>query len=157
MLEPWRESFGSREFVFGLEHLRPQSPSRCRQRSRLTGSKWAFTEGRNTSNPASHCDIAWAGALATHAHTQRKTTIGCAILHDDGTISSSDDPRRELTEQERIISMMHSNDPRIWQRVGQLTNSLIGSPLIRRRSVIRRFPHCTAELIWYYMYITRLL
>jgi len=28
-----------------------------------------FTEGRNTFNPASHCDIAWAGALATEAHT----------------------------------------------------------------------------------------
>lgn len=27
--------------------------------------KWHFTEGRNMLNPASHCDIAWAGALAT--------------------------------------------------------------------------------------------
>ena len=27
-----------------------------------TGTRWAFNEGRNTSNPASHCDIAWAGA-----------------------------------------------------------------------------------------------
>jgi phage FluMu gp28-like protein len=36
-----------------------------------TGTRWAFNEGRNTFNPASHCDIAWAGALATHAHTSR--------------------------------------------------------------------------------------
>lgn len=28
-----------------------------------TGTKWAFSETRNTLNPASHCDIAWAGAL----------------------------------------------------------------------------------------------
>jgi phage FluMu gp28-like protein len=30
-----------------------------------TGTRWAFSEGRNTLNTASHCDIAWAGALAT--------------------------------------------------------------------------------------------
>jgi phage FluMu gp28-like protein len=37
-----------------------------------TGAKWAFSEARNTLNPASHCDIAWAGALATYAHTERQ-------------------------------------------------------------------------------------
>jgi phage FluMu gp28-like protein len=36
------------------------------------GNKWIFTEGRNTYNPASHCDIAWAGALASHAHGLKK-------------------------------------------------------------------------------------
>ena len=36
-----------------------------------SGTKWVFTEGRNNSNPSSHCDIAWAGALATHAHDYR--------------------------------------------------------------------------------------
>jgi phage FluMu gp28-like protein len=35
-----------------------------------TGTRWTFTEGRNTFNPASHCDIAWAGALATYADTE---------------------------------------------------------------------------------------
>jgi len=30
-----------------------------------SGDKWKFTEGRNLLNPASHCDIAWAGALAS--------------------------------------------------------------------------------------------
>lgn len=32
-----------------------------------SGKKWKFTEGRNLLNPSSHCDIAWAGALATKA------------------------------------------------------------------------------------------
>src|SRR2546423_1034427 len=29
-------------------------------------TKWVFSESRSIHNPASHCDIAWAGALATH-------------------------------------------------------------------------------------------
>ncbi len=45
-------------------------------RKSYTGTKWAFSESRNTLNPASHCDIAWAGALATHAHIQRKHSAG---------------------------------------------------------------------------------
>jgi phage FluMu gp28-like protein len=36
-------------------------------RKTYIGKKWIFTEGRNTFNPNSHCDIAWAGALATKA------------------------------------------------------------------------------------------
>ncbi len=43
------------------------------------GSKWAFSEGHNTLNPASHCDIAWAGALATHAHTENRCTVGAEV------------------------------------------------------------------------------
>lgn len=31
------------------------------------GGKWVFSEGRNMLNPASHCDMAWAGALSSHA------------------------------------------------------------------------------------------
>ena len=36
-------------------------------RKYYTGTRWTFDEGRNTFNPASHCDIAWAGALASYA------------------------------------------------------------------------------------------
>jgi phage FluMu gp28-like protein len=57
-----------------------------------TGIRWTFTEGRNTFNPVSHCDIAWAGALASHAHTNRRCTIGAAVLMEDGTIWSTDHP-----------------------------------------------------------------
>ena len=32
-----------------------------------TGTRWTFAEGRNTLNPLSHCDIAWAAALASYA------------------------------------------------------------------------------------------
>ena len=41
-------------------------------RKAYSGVKWVFSEGRNNHNPASHCDIAWAGALASHAHTSKK-------------------------------------------------------------------------------------
>jgi phage FluMu gp28-like protein len=40
----------------------------------FSGRTWKFTEGRNLLNPASHCDIAWAGALATKADQS-----GCEI------------------------------------------------------------------------------
>ena len=33
----------------------------------FAGKTWKFTEGRNLRNLASHCDIAWAGALASKA------------------------------------------------------------------------------------------
>ena len=40
-------------------------------RKNYVGQRWVFTESRNLENPASHCDIAWAGALATEAHLTR--------------------------------------------------------------------------------------
>ena len=43
------------------------------------GSRWIFMEGNNSSNPASHCDIAWAGALATHANSLRRFSAGGAV------------------------------------------------------------------------------
>jgi phage FluMu gp28-like protein len=44
-----------------------------------TGTRWVFSEGPNTFNPASHCDIAWAGALATHAHSQSQFSVGAEV------------------------------------------------------------------------------
>jgi phage FluMu gp28-like protein len=52
-------------------------------RKAFAGAKWAFSEGRNTLNTASHCDITWAGALATHAHTERKAGAGAAVIYDN--------------------------------------------------------------------------
>jgi phage FluMu gp28-like protein len=66
-------------------------------RKSFTGSKWVFSEGTNTLNPASHCDIAWAGALSTHAHTERRCTAGAAVLFEDGTIFDSEYGYRELS------------------------------------------------------------
>ncbi len=43
------------------------------------GSKVAFSEGQNALNPASHCDIAWAGALATFAHTERRCEVWALV------------------------------------------------------------------------------
>jgi len=83
-----------------------------------TGTRWTFTEGRNTFNPASHCDIAWAGALASHAHTENKGSVGAAILMDDGTMMTGeelvarDKARAKLSPEERLL---WSNDPRIWR------------------------------------------
>ncbi len=51
-------------------------------RKAYTGSRWIFSEGRNSLNAASHCDLAWAAALATHAHTDSKYEEYWAILVD---------------------------------------------------------------------------
>jgi len=45
-------------------------------RKTFHGSKWIFSEGSNTFNPASHCDIAWAGGLATEANNCACQGIG---------------------------------------------------------------------------------
>ena len=86
-------------------------------RKAFNGSKWAFSEGPNSNNAASHCDIAWAGALATHAHTERRCTVGAAVLMEDGTWWSSDDPqpRPVESEEQRVRRLMLSDDPRIWR------------------------------------------
>jgi phage FluMu gp28-like protein len=47
----------------------------------FSGTKWIFTESHNSSNPASHCDIAWAAALATHAHANRRPSIGAIVVY----------------------------------------------------------------------------
>lgn len=39
-------------------------------RKTWSGAKWVFRESVNPLNSASHCDIAWAGALATAADTE---------------------------------------------------------------------------------------
>ena len=80
-----------------------------------TGTRWTFNEGRNTLNPASHCDIAWAGALATHAHTERKCSVGAAIIMEDGTILTGE----ELVAREKNGApgehLLWSDDSRIWK------------------------------------------
>jgi len=76
------------------------------------GTKWVFSEGRNIHNPASHCDIAWAGALATHAHTERKCSVGAAVAHEHGNIIYDADMTPEEANQRR---MLLSNDPAIWK------------------------------------------
>src|SRR5213079_932796 len=58
-------------------------------RKSYTGTKWVFSESRNTYNPASHCDIAWAGALATAAHMQRRSGIGATVLLANGVFLHS--------------------------------------------------------------------
>jgi len=40
---------------------------------------WIFMEGNNSSNSASHCDIAWAGALATQANNLKRFSL-CSRL-----------------------------------------------------------------------------
>jgi phage FluMu gp28-like protein len=42
-------------------------------RKAFIGGKWVFSETRNSFNPASHCDIAWAAALASYAHSVKRS------------------------------------------------------------------------------------
>ena len=44
------------------------------------GNRWIFCEGTNTLKPASHCDIAWAGGLATEANNCQGQGIGAMVL-----------------------------------------------------------------------------
>lgn len=48
-----------------------------------SGGRWVFGEGRNTLNPASHCDIAWAGALASHADAINQAEVAAFLIDDD--------------------------------------------------------------------------
>ena len=49
-------------------------------RKSFQGKSWSFSESRNHLNPASHCDIAWAGALATHAHLENRFSAGGIVI-----------------------------------------------------------------------------
>jgi hypothetical protein len=44
-----------------------------------TGTKWTFTEGKNPYNTASHCDIAWAGALSSEVHAQKRSVAWAMV------------------------------------------------------------------------------
>jgi phage FluMu gp28-like protein len=83
-----------------------------------TGTRWAFSEGRNTLNAASHCDIAWAGALATHAHVETPCSTGCLVAYDyhDGVNAANAAAFGRLSPEERLL---WSEDPRIWGRWGR--------------------------------------
>jgi phage FluMu gp28-like protein len=48
----------------------------------FNGNKWSFTEGKNGLNAASHCDIAWAGALANEAPNYGEGVL-CTVVYDD--------------------------------------------------------------------------
>lgn len=91
-------------------------------RKAYTGTKWAFSEARNSLNAASHCDIAWAGALASYAHSEKPDGLWACVLLEDGSISHSDGhvtpPPTPTPEDEarRLHELMWSDDPRIWRR-----------------------------------------
>ena len=75
-----------------------------------TGTRCVFSEGRNTLNLNSHCDIAWAGALATHAHAESKSGAGGMVVYDhwDGGAAYS-----KLSPEAKLL---WSDDPAIWHR-----------------------------------------
>jgi hypothetical protein len=85
------------------------------------GVRWNFSESKNLMNPASHCDIAWAGALSTFAQMENKNTgAGGVVIMEDGSALYSDQIRvspAPETEEERVRRMLMSNDPRIWSRL----------------------------------------
>jgi phage FluMu gp28-like protein len=82
-----------------------------------TGTRWTFTEGRNTFNASSHCDIAWAGALASHAHLENPPSVGAAILLENGTILTGEQlvAAQNGSEEDRVRAMLLSDDPAIWR------------------------------------------
>lgn len=81
------------------------------------GTRWV-KETSNTLNPASHCDIAWAAALASCAHASARCQAGCTVLHDNFTFDGKEyhsltgGPRHPLTREQ---AMLLSDDPNIWR------------------------------------------
>ena len=81
MFKPFNFAGGKHDLGFGLmnqlsvaEKVFPRSEPDVAQdyfslRKIFSGKRWVFSEGRNLLNASSHGDIAWAGALATHADT----------------------------------------------------------------------------------------
>jgi hypothetical protein len=65
------------------------------------------------SNPASNCDIAWAGALSTYAHTESSSCqVGAAVLRENGPVYYGDRRRPGQTPEQNMIL---SDDPAIWR------------------------------------------
>jgi phage FluMu gp28-like protein len=78
-----------------------------------TGTRCVFSEGRNILNPHSHCDISWAGALATHAHIETSShQVGAAVLTENGPVYYGDWRRPGQTPEKAMIL---SDDPAIWR------------------------------------------
>jgi hypothetical protein len=62
----------------------------------FSGKSWKFTEGRNLLNPASHCDLARAAALASHAAGQNPPA-GPVILFENTRLSRALPDRADRT------------------------------------------------------------
>ena len=62
--------------------------------------------------PASQCDIAWAGALATHAHIARRCEAGAAVVHEHGNVIYEAGVDQN---QSNLKRMLLSDDPAIWK------------------------------------------
>jgi phage FluMu gp28-like protein len=78
-----------------------------------TGTKWLFTEGRNNHNPASHCDIAWAAALSTHAHIENDSGgVGAIVVMETEAAQrlASTNPQKAHDHD-----LLWSDDPSIWR------------------------------------------
>jgi hypothetical protein len=82
-----------------------------------TGARCTFTECRNRLNPASHCDIAWAGALASHAHAKQKGGVWAAVAGESGW---TDEKGFHPYHSDKVLppetAMLWSDDPSIWRR-----------------------------------------
>jgi phage FluMu gp28-like protein len=48
-------------------------------RKSYEANRWLFSESKNHLNPASHCDIAWAGALASDAHLSNRFEVWALV------------------------------------------------------------------------------
>jgi len=78
-------------------------------RKSFQGGRWAFSESRNNLNPNSHCDIAWAGGLATLAHAEGKCSVGAVVIQDNPC-------EQKLTPEQWLI---WGNDSPIWKPMGR--------------------------------------
>ncbi len=91
-------------------------------RKAFNGNRWTFSEARNSLNPDSHCDIAWAGALASFADAEYKNcSAGAAVLMEDGSSMTGEQlvaaEKRARETNQPPHHVLWSDDPGIWRRV----------------------------------------
>lgn len=68
-------------------------------RKTFVGNRWVFTAGTNNLNAASHCDIAWAGALSDRAGQKAGYAGSIADMQAWGTPRASRDQERAFAMQ----------------------------------------------------------
>ena len=67
--------------------------------------------------PAGPRGLAWAGALATYAHTEQHCEVGAAVAHETGwTDERGFHPYNSNETLPPETALLWSNDPRIWRR-----------------------------------------
>ena len=69
-------------------------------------------------NDASHCDIAWAAALSSYAHSVCHGEVGAAVGHDNGWFDGREfHPDRSPEPLSAETRLLWIDDPEVWRKL----------------------------------------